>query len=571
MLFDLSMQTKPAFALFFKRIFSWQPVVSQAAMILYIVLYIGLILNVMPLYTGIQQTLSEDNTNTIGQVLLETCAILSFIGFFLLLFSLSGKLVFKGVTSFIVLCSAIASFYMTFYHVVIGYGVIVSLFHTDAELSSEVIGKKLFLWLALTALVPIWLLWRTHISSSLTLSLRHWKKTLASIVALVILLALVVLPLKQLEKIGFAQKQGQESPNLAGVVAHRYLPINWISALAMVAYKYSSDKEEQQNLLSPAEKFTYILPAGQEDLTIVFVIGETTRSDHVGMLGYERETTPLLSRENNLVAFRGHSCDTATYLSLRCMFVREGGVGEDEERTLKEQNVFHTLSALGFHTEVYSMQSEVWFYNLTGARDFIFREMIAAIPGNAGKPVDDMLLAQQLQQSLQRQDKGKHLYILHTKGSHFMYSQRYPRQFARYQPECLHIDAGCTSEQLINAFDNSVLYTDYFLSQTIQTLRNKKAILFYASDHGESITDNQHFHATPRNIAPPEQRRVPMMVWMSDAFLATSEGRQAMHNLRNRQQRQPTADHTELFDSILGCSGFRSPDGGINPRNNWCN
>ncbi len=76
-------------------------------------------------------------------------------------------------------------------------------------------------------------------------------------------------------------------------------------------------------------------PQDLDDTYVVFIIGETTRWDHMGILGYNRNTTPKLAQEKNLVAFRGTSCDTATKLSLRCMFVREGGADDNPQRTLK--------------------------------------------------------------------------------------------------------------------------------------------------------------------------------------------------------------------------------------------
>ncbi|NQF22274.1 DUF882 domain-containing protein, partial [Enterobacter hormaechei] len=130
------------------------------------------------------------------------------------------------------------------------------------------------------------------------------------------------------------------------------------------------------------------------------VIGETTRWDHMGILGYDRDTTPKLAQEKNLVAYRGYSCDTATKLSLRCMFVREGGASDNPQRTLKEQNVFAVLKQLGFSSDLFAMQSEMWFYTNTMADNIAYREQIGAEPRNRGKNVDDMLLLSEMEQSL---------------------------------------------------------------------------------------------------------------------------------------------------------------------------
>ncbi len=270
---------------------------------------------------------------------------------------------------------------------------------------------------------------------------------------------------------------------------------------------------------------------------MVFVIGETTRWDHMGILGYDRDTTPKLAQEKNLVAYRGYSCDTATKLSLRCMFVREGGASDNPQRTLKEQNVFAVLKQLGFSSDLFAMQSEMWFYTNTMADNIAYREQIGAEPRNRGKNVDDMLLLSEMEQSLKNHPQGKHLIVLHTKGSHYSYYQRYTRDFAKWTPECVGINKNCSKQELINAYDNSILYVDTFLSRVIDQLRDKKAIVIYAADHGESINEKEHLHGTPRKLAPPEQFRVPMIMWMSDKYLGKSGQSQNVCPSGNSRQR----------------------------------
>lgn len=216
------------------------------------------------------------------------------------------------------------------------------------------------------------------------------------------------------------------------------------------------------------------------------------------------------------------------------MFVRQGGAEDNPQRTLKEQNIFAVLKQLGFSSDLYAMQSEMWFYSNTMADNIAYREQIGAEPRNRGKPVDDMLLVDEMQQSLGRNLDGKHLIILHTKGSHFNYTQRYPRSFAQWKPECIGVDSGCTKAQMINSYDNSVTYVDHFISSVIDQVRDKKAIVFYAADHGESINEREHLHGTPRELAPPEQFRVPMMVWMSDKYLENPVNAQAFAQLKKK-------------------------------------
>jgi KDO II ethanolaminephosphotransferase len=545
---------------------------SQQNLSLLLAIYIGIFLNFSVFYRRFDTFTQGVHTLQLISAVTEVIAIVLFTFFVMRMVSLGGKLFYRLIASLLVLVSVAASYYMTFFNVVIGYGIIVSVMTTDVDLSKEVIGYHFILWMAAVSALPLLLIWKNNLSFTLIEQIKtpgHRIKPLAVLLGVGLL---VWLPLRLLDMEQSANEKltNIDMPSYGGVVAHSYLPSNWLAALGLFAYTQYDESKDAEDLANPAKKFTYIPPAGIDDTYVVFIIGETTRWDHMGMLGYNRDTTPRLSKEKNLVAFKGTSCDTSTKLSLRCMFVREGGVEDNPQRTLKEQNVFAVLRSLGFTSELFAMQSEVWFYNNTNPNNFSFRELIASEKRNDGKPVDDMLLVNEMHESLKRYPTGKHLIVLHTKGSHYLYSQRYPREYARYTPECMGVDQSCSKQQLINAFDNSVLYTDSFIDNVIDQVRDKKALVFYAADHGESIDENYHFHGTPREMAPPEQFRVPLMVWASDKFLAQPEHRSAFEQLQAQQRIGETHRHTELYDSILGCLGYTSPDGGINPKNNWC-
>lgn len=543
---------------------------SQQNISLLLAIYIGIFLNVSVFQRRFAALVNHFTSTELIQAVTEVCAIVLFTFFVLRLISLGGKLFFRIIATLLVLISVAASYYMVMFNVVIGYGIVVSVMTTDIDLSKEIMGWHLFIWMALVSAVPLFLIWKNNLRLTLMEQIKTPGQRALPLIVLLATALLVWLPLRYLdhEQSVNEKKTNIDLPSYGGVVAHSYLPSNWLAALGLYAYTQVDESRDAGNYFDPAKEFTYVPPADIDDTYVVFIIGETTRWDHLGILGYERDTTPRLSKEKNLVAFRGTSCDTATKLSLRCMFVREGGTADNPQRTLKEQNIFAVMKSLGFTSELFAMQSELWFYNNADTNNFSFREIIASEKRNDGKPVDDMLLVNELQESLRTHPKGKHLVILHTKGSHYLYSQRYPRSYARYTPECK--SNTCTKDELINAFDNSVLYTDTFIDNVIDQLRDKKALVFYASDHGESIDENSHLHGTPREMAPPEQFRVPMMVWASDSFLEQPDHKRAFEQLQAQQRVGAKKRHVELFDSILGCLGYTSPDGGINPANNWC-
>ncbi|MEQ9903155.1 kdo(2)-lipid A phosphoethanolamine 7''-transferase [Pectobacterium aroidearum] len=547
---------------------------SHTKVSLLIAFYVGFLLNIPIFYRriGSLSLSTGDQIPWFIPAIIESVASILLTFLLLRIFSLGGRLFFRIISSLLVLISVAASYYMTFFNVVIGYGIIAAVMTTDIDLSKEVVGADFILWVVGISVLPLFLIWMSALRGALLEQVKSSGQRLMPLLTLAVVVGIVWLPIRYMDNIQSLSEKASniDLPSYGGLVAHSYLPSNWLSALGLFAYTKYDESQDSSNLFDPAKAFTYEAPKSIDDTYVVFIIGETTRWDHMGLMGYERDTTPKLSKEKNLIALRGQSCDTSTKLSMRCMFVREGGTEDNPQRTLKEQNIFAVLKELGFTSELFAMQSEVWFYNSIEANNYAFREMIASEKRNDGKPVDDMLLVDEVKNSLERYPKGKHLIVLHTKGSHYLYSMRYPRSYARYQPECMGVDASCSREQLINAFDNSVLYTDSFIDSVIDQVRNKKAIVFYASDHGESIDENYHLHGTPRQMAPPEQFRSPMMVWTSDKFLADTDNLQAFEQLKAQQRVGKTHRHEELFDTILGCLGYTSPDGGINPKNNWC-
>lgn len=545
---------------------------TQQKLSFLLALYIGLFMNGAVFFRRFDGY-AQDFTVWKGIAAVVELAGTVLVTFFLLrLLSLFGRRIWRVLASLVVLCSAGASYYMTFMNVVIGYGIIASVMTTDIDLSKEVVGLHFILWLVGVSALPLLLIWSNRCRYTLLRQMRTPGQRIRS-VAIVLLAGLMVwgpIRLLEVKQKNDERTSGVDLPSYGGVVANSYLPSNWISALGLYAWAQVDESSDNKSLRNPAKEFTYEAPKDIDDTYVVFIIGETTRWDHMGILGYDRDTTPKLAQEKNLVAYRGYSCDTATKLSLRCMFVREGGADDNPQRTLKEQNVFSVLHQLGFSADLYAMQSEMWFYSNTMAQNIAYREQIGAEPRNRGKSVDDMLLIDEMKGSLSNNQDGKHMIILHTKGSHFNYTQRYPRSFAKWTPECVGVDKDCTKEQLINSYDNSVMYVDHFIESVIDQVRDKKAIVFYAADHGESINDFEHLHGTPRKMAPPEQFRVPMMVWMSDKYLENPDKEKMFQQLKKEAEMKVPRRHVELYDTIMGCLGYTSPDGGINENNNWC-
>ncbi|WP_313620041.1 kdo(2)-lipid A phosphoethanolamine 7''-transferase, partial [Pantoea septica] len=301
--------------------------ITQQKLSLLLALYIGILLNLPIFYRRFDGFLTKSTPTNWLTAFTEVMAIVVLTFFLMRLLSLGGKRLYRILATLLVLISVAAAYYMAFFNVVIGYGIVASVMTTDVDLSKEVVGLHFVLWMVGVSALPLLMIWRNNLSQTLMEQLRTPGQRLKPALLMLLCVALVWLPIRYFDKLQKANEEitNIDLPSYGGVVAHSYLPSNWLAAVGLFAWTRIDETLDSQELLDPAKKFTYVAPPGIDDTYVVFVIGETTRWDHMGMLGYDRDTTPKLSKEKNLVAFRGESCDTATKLSLRCMFVREGG------------------------------------------------------------------------------------------------------------------------------------------------------------------------------------------------------------------------------------------------------
>jgi KDO II ethanolaminephosphotransferase len=541
----------------------------QAVLLLSV--YIGIVLNAAIFFRR-----TSDASTAYLTILAELGLVFTFTALLISLADLTGKWLARSSIVVLLSISVLASYYMTFFNVVIGYGVVQAVLTTDIDLSKEAVGLGLLIWYVALAVIPLMLWWRyVSVRRNKPSSWSSRFKKIGGQVGLILLLAVFFAAIAQHVNTDSnnADAVGQDVGK-ASLAAHTYVPSNWVAGLGMSVSDSLDGWMNINQRIDPAEKFQYGINSLPEDVIVVVVIGESARSSSFGLLGYERPTTPLLAAEKNVVAFKATSCNTSTKLSLACMFVRPQAVIESGLLAPKilEETVFSVFKKLDFSVELLAMQSEVWFYNSLNTDTYKIREVIAADSANRGKPVLDSILVTELETSMAKHPKGRQVVVLHTKGSHFSYTSRYPREFAKFQPECSGVDGSCSKQAMLNSYDNSILYTDAFLKSLMTSLAGKKAVLIYTSDHGETIEENRHFHATPKPLAPPEQLAVPLLFWASEPYLnASPVNKKAFEQLQlAAKSPKTTVGHANLFDSMLGCLGITSNNGGINDKYNLC-
>ena len=290
----------------------------------------------------------------------------------------------------------------------------------------------------------------------------------------------------------------------------------------------------------------------------ILVVGETARAANFSLNGYQRLTNPALARQNVFSFSDVSACGTSTAVSLPCMFLDVGRDGFKATLALRHEGLLDVLQHAGIAVR--------WRDNNSGCKgvcDRVPHEDLSNthVAGlcRSDECYDEILL-HGLQTYLDKQDRDT-VIVLHMKGSHGpAYFKRYPAAFEIFTPACDNIQLDrCSRQAIVNAYDNTLRYTDYVLSQTIDLLRNNAehfdTAMLYVSDHGESLGENGlYLHGLPYALAPREQIQVPMLLWLSDGL------RERLHidAMCLRAQQQAPLSHDNLFHSILGLSNVQT-------------
>jgi lipid A ethanolaminephosphotransferase len=280
---------------------------------------------------------------------------------------------------------------------------------------------------------------------------------------------------------------------------------------------------------------------------VILVVGETARADHFSLNGYPRATNPRLSLEANIISFSNiHSCGTSTAISVPCMFSYSAHDGFDVKSARNTENGLDLLQKAGVNV--------LWRDNNSDSKGVADRVPFENFRSAELNPVcddecRDIGMLDGLQAYIDAKS-GDILVVLHQMGSHGpAYHRRYPADFEKFTPACHSNElANCTQDEIINAYDNTILYTDYFLSEVIALLKANspkyEAAMFYVSDHGESLGESGiYLHGMPYSFAPEAQTHVPVIAWISPSSDIDYAQSLALRDQAN--------SHDVVFDTLL--------------------
>ena len=284
----------------------------------------------------------------------------------------------------------------------------------------------------------------------------------------------------------------------------------------------------------------------------VMVIGETARAANFGLYGYPRNTTPMLASTEGLIAFPDALTQSNTTHKSVPMILSMASA-EDFSKVYDTKGILAAFKEAGFRT--------VFLSNQLPNRSFIDYfarqgdEYINFVHGETA--AFDKVLADTLRSVIGRGDR-KLFVVIHSHGSHFNYNERYPSSGSYYKPDNVRVVAVREREKLINAYDNSIRYTDEFVADVIQTVAQASvpAAVFYCSDHGEDLLDDarrRFLHASP--IPTYYQIHIPYLWWFSPQYAGQwPEKVRAAEN--NRTQPVSTAN---VFYTFLDVAGIDTP------------
>ncbi|THF53296.1 phosphoethanolamine--lipid A transferase EptA [Flavobacterium supellecticarium] len=416
------------------------------------------------------------------------------------------------------ICNAIAVYFINTYNVIIDESMIGNVLNTNYEESSSYFSIKLIIYLLFLGILPSIYILKVKLTS---VPLKKFLVTVA--LSLVFILALA-----------FANASNwlwidKNSKTLGG------LAMPWSYSVNTSLFYIHKHKQNEKEMLLPDATIK-----DTKKSVVVLVIGESARSQNFSLYGYGKNTNPLLSQTPNVFHFNATSCATYTTAGVKCILEH---TNTDDLYEILPNYLFRN------HVDVVWRTSN-WGEPPVHIKEYQKREQINPNCQGEACNYDEMLLTG-LKERIQASTSNKVFIVLHTSTSHGpTYSQKYPAQFETFKPVCNSVELGnCSKEELINAYDNTIVYTDYILHKVIENLKELKdynSTMLFVSDHGESLGEkNLYMHGLPMRLAPKEQYDIPFIVWVSEGSKQLKPNK--------------TVSQNHVFHSVLHFLGIQSP------------
>ena len=469
-----------------------------------------------------------------------TCAVTAVLSL------LAWPYTLKPAIALLLLLAGFATYYMLMYGIVVDTPMLINVLQTDVREARDQISWQLLACVVLIAGLPLLWLWRQPLAAT------SWKRQIGHNLGLLIGALLLLIGTTQLVFQDFASLMRNHTE-----LRYKINPLNSVYAvLDMTVIPSDQPRGPLQALGEDAHIVPRTLDAPQRPRLLVFVLGETARSQNFSLNGYARNTNPELAKEHITSFTNVSSCGTSTAESVPCMFSHLGREGFNK-RSHEFENMLDVLQRAGY--------AVLWMDNQSGCKDQCNRipnlnTSELKIPDQCeGGECRDTVMLTQIDAALaklpaERRARGT-VVVMHTMGSHGpAYFKRVPAAFKKFLPECTDNSLSqCERAQVVNAYDNTIVFTDHFLTRVIEWLQGQdktaSTAMLYVSDHGESLGENNlYLHGLPYSVAPAEQKTVPLITWFSPSFERLS----GLATACLQKSRDRTLSHDHLFHSVLG-------------------
>lgn len=410
-------------------------------------------------------------------------AFVFFLAFFL------SRRVGKFLLILFFIINAIAVYFVNAYGVIIDESMIGNVLNTKFEESSSFFSIKLVVYLLFFGILPSIYIFKANI---IKVTLKQFFVTVG--LALLFILTLVAINASNVLWID------KNSKTLGG------LAMPWSYTVNLTLFNVHNYQKNKKEILLP----NAIIKDNQKSV-VILVIGESARSENFSLYGYDKNTNPLLSKIPNLAHFSANS--SATYTTAGVKSILEHTQTDDLYEILPNYLNRNNVDVV--------WRTSNWGEPPIHLTNYQNRDYLKPKCQGEGCNYDEVLLTG-LKEQILASTKNKILIVLHTSTSHGpTYSQKYPPRFETFKPVCNSVELGnCSHTELINAYDNTIVYTDYILSKVIEDLKglkDYKSAMIFVSDHGESLGENNlYMHGIPLSMAPKQQYEIPFIVWVSE-------------------------------------------------------
>ena len=432
---------------------------------------------------------TEGNWN--GTLILVSTAVLLFTTGYMLYYLLLwlGRIAGKAIIAFTLIADAISLYFINTYEILITRTMMGNVFNTRFSESVGFFSLSAVLYVLFLGVVPSILLFATRIDYS---TFKRFSKNTGT--SLLIIAIVLIANMRNTLWID------NNSTQLGSLL------IPWSYTVNSVRYYNKEKRRNRKEILLPDAQFI-----NDSKDVCVLIIGESARRQNFSLYGYERDTNPLLAGDS-VKTYIANSAATYTTAAVKAIL--------DHKDTGKLYEILPNYFYRNGADVIW--RSYNWGEPPLHIARYINHKGLAKRYPEADARYDGLLLAG-LKEEIEASSNNKLLIILHFSTSHGpTYNRKYPAEFEKFTPVCTSVEISTADKQeLINAYDNTILYTDYLIHSVIEILRqipDRRCCMLYVSDHGESLGEGNLFmHGMPKNIAPKEQFEIPFIVWHNDS------------------------------------------------------